>query len=539
MSACIFSTNLLKFNFTHHVNFYSQIFIFALIGLRVEGYEDENEALQVLKLIWEGIARKPKREIDEILGGLTHPVKQKRTSEKVQALQLQNLLYKHLDKLDVETHKIIRGLPNVINEQDTESIPTFEKPNQAQQLHKLISEYIVNVHAETQYMNKQDAKPKSCRYLKLQKFISDHIINMHDSNQGISEDGEQEKSKVSTLQNLIFECILSTRNISSSIMRQTSMSYPMLILAIEMGNSKFVVELIRRYPDLIWNVDDNNQTIFHHAVKHRREDIYNLLYEIGAMKDMIISHRDIKDNNMLHLVGKISEQKRLEDVSGVALQMQRELLWFQEVKNMIPHQYREEENEDGLTPQELFTMEHKHLVTLGEKWMKETASQCMVVATLIATIVFAVAFTVPGGYDQHNGMPIFHSKVTFMVFVIADAISLFSSSTSIIMFLSILTSRYAERDFLESLPNKLMVGLATLFLSIATMMVTFSVSFFVLYRKGLLWTPILISVFAMTPVLLYMVLQYGLFFDVFRSTYRSRYLFKPQKRVLYYKTPMF
>ncbi|KAJ0587872.1 putative PGG domain-containing protein [Helianthus annuus] len=184
-------------------------------------------------------------------------------------------------------------------------------------------------------------------------------------------------------------------------------------------------------------------------------------------------------------------------------------------------------------------MEHKHLVTLGEKWMKETGSQCMVVATLIATIVFAAAFTVPGGYDQQNGIPIFHSKATFMVFVIADAISLFSSSASIIMFLSILTSRYAERDFLESLPNKLMVGLATLFLSIATMMITFSVSFFVLYRKGLIWTPILISVFAMTPVLLYMLLQSGLFFDVFRSTYRSRYLFNPQKHVLYYKTPMF
>ncbi|GKE91133.1 ankyrin repeat-containing domain, PGG domain protein [Tanacetum coccineum] len=133
----------------------------------------------------------------------------------------------------------------------------------------------------------------------------------------------------------------------------------------------------------------------------------------------------------------------------------------------------------------------------------------MVVAALIATIVFAAAFTVPGGYDQDKGLPLFRSKAVFMVFVVADAISLLSSSASILMFLSILTSRYAERDFLESLPKKLMGGLATLFLSITTMTITFGVSFFILYNKGLLWTPILIGVLAVMPVLLYIKLQIG------------------------------
>lgn len=204
---------------------------------------------------------------------------------------------------------------------------------------------------------------------------------------------------------------------------------------------------------------------------------------------------------------------------------------------MIPPSYRERKNKDDLTPHELFTKEHKELVTQGEKWMKGTASQCMVVAALIATIVFAAAFTVPGGYDQDNGKPIFHSKATFVVFVVADAISLIASSASILMFLSILTSRYAERDFLESIPNKLMAGLATLFISISTMTLAFGVSFFVLYRKGFLWIPILIGVFAILPVILYMVLQYGLFFDVIRSTYRSRYIFKPKKHLLYFENP--
>ncbi|KAK1407913.1 hypothetical protein QVD17_39540 [Tagetes erecta] len=141
--------------------------------------------------------------------------------------------------------------------------------------------------------------------------------------------------------------------------------------------------------------------------------------------------------------------------------------------------------------------------------MKNTASQCMVVATLITNIVFAAAFTLPGGYNQNTGIPFFRKEPSLIIFVISDAVSLISSSTSILMFLSILTSRYAERDFLESLPKKLMFGLATLFLSInVTMMVAFSASFFVLYDKKVEWVPITITSLAGMPVILFAILQF-------------------------------
>ncbi|MFS8010314.1 hypothetical protein Hanom_Chr14g01295541 [Helianthus anomalus] len=54
---------------------------------------------------------------------------------------------------------------------------------------------------------------------------------------------------------------------------------------------------------------------------------------------------------------------------------------------------------------------------------------------------------------------------------------------------------------------------------------------------GLLWMPILICLFGVLPVLLYVYLHKGLLFDIIRSTYGSRYLFKPEKHVLYYKNP--
>nr|KAJ0189082.1 hypothetical protein LSAT_V11C800430900 [Lactuca sativa] len=410
--------------------------------------EKENEALQLLRIIWKDIAKKPKNQIDDIIRGPPDPIKQ---DDKL-----------HLGKED-----------------------------QALQLLKLISENIVKMPIE------------------IQKLVGS---------------GGGTTSKPIT-------------RMPSMVNVKRTYSSRILFLAAEMGNTKFVVELIRQYPDLIWKVNDNNQSVFHIAVKHRHEGIYNLLYEIGSMKDLITPLKDQNENNMLHLVGKSAKRKRLQDVSGVALQMQRELLWFKEVEAMIPPSYRERKNKDGLTPHELFTKEHKDLVSQGEKWMKGTASQCMVVAALIATIVFAAAFTVPGGYNQSDGIPIFHTTPTFIVFVVTDAISLFSSTASILMFLSILTSRYAERDFLESLPKKLMLGLTSLFLSITSMTIAFSVSFFVLYRKGLIWVPIVIGFLAVMPVFLFAWLQYPLLADVIHSTYGSRYLFRPRKLILYYKNP--
>lgn len=94
-----------------------------------------------------------------------------------------------------------------------------------------------------------------------------------------------------------------------------------LFCAAKAGNTRFIIKLIRSYPDLIWKVNDI-------AIKRRHANIYNLLYVIGSMKDMITPIKEKNGNNMLHLVSKTAKPKRLENVSGIALQMQRELFWF-------------------------------------------------------------------------------------------------------------------------------------------------------------------------------------------------------------------
>ena len=57
-------------------------------------------------------------------------------------------------------------------------------------------------------------------------------------------------------------------------------------------------------------------------------------------------------------------------------------------------------NSEGMTPREVFNKTHRELLKVGEEAMKETANSCMLVATLISTVVFAAALTVPGASNK-------------------------------------------------------------------------------------------------------------------------------------------
>nr|DAD43953.1 TPA_asm: hypothetical protein HUJ06_002183 [Nelumbo nucifera] len=316
----------------------------------------------------------------------------------------------------------------------------------------------------------------------------------------------------------------------SALLREPSRP---LFVAAELGIAEFIAVLLRDYPDLLWKVNSDNQSIFHTAVAHHQEKIFILIHDIGALKDLITSYVDGNNNNMLHLAGNLAPSSRLNTISGAALQMQREHQWFKEVEKVMQPLYMEMKNSEGKTPRTLFTEKHANLVKEGEKWMKDTASSCMIVATLIATVVFAAAFTVPGGNYDDKGIPVFLEVRSFIVFAISDALALFSSITSVLMFLSILTSRYAAEDFLETLPRRMVLGLTTLFVSIATMVIAFSATLFIVLRSRLDWIAIPIAILACVPVTMFALLQFPLFMDIIHSTHGFGIFYRPGKHMLY------
>ncbi|XP_062104570.1 uncharacterized protein LOC133815785 [Humulus lupulus] len=305
-----------------------------------------------------------------------------------------------------------------------------------------------------------------------------------------------------------------------------------LLDAAEVGNHDFLVALICSYHDLLWESDKERRTIFHIAVENRHAHIFRLIHEIGSMRDIIFSFKDSEGNNIFHLAAKLPTMERLNVVSGAALQMQRELIWFKEIENMMEPSLREKQNKQNETARVIFSKTHKNLLKEGESWMKKTAESCTIVAALIATVVFTVAFSVPGGNNSDTGFPIHIKHTSYTFFSLSNGVAMFSSSTSILMFLSILTSRYAESDFLRSLPKRLIIGLTSLFVSMATMTVAFCTAVFIAYRQGSMWIPILITALQLVPITLFLYLLYPLQLDIFYSTFYSHSLFKPCKRKL-------
>ncbi|KAF2309310.1 hypothetical protein GH714_001569 [Hevea brasiliensis] len=173
--------------------------------------------------------------------------------------------------------------------------------------------------------------------------------------------------------------------------------------AIKRGSFEFINELITCNPVIIWRGDKKGRTLFAHAITLRQEKIFNLIYRFGSRRRILIM-LDVFNNNYLHLAAKLSPSFQLDQVPGAALQMQRELQWFKGIEGMLPPKFGERLNENFLTPSALFTKEHKELVKEGERWMKNNTASCMVVAALIATVMFTTAFTAPGGNDQ-TGFP--------------------------------------------------------------------------------------------------------------------------------------
>ncbi|KAI4332615.1 hypothetical protein L6164_017509 [Bauhinia variegata] len=238
--------------------------------------------------------------------------------------------------------------------------------------------------------------------------------------------------------------------------------------AAKVGNFEFLAQLLSTYhpADLLWELDEEGRSIIHIAVLHRHAKIFNLIHKIGSIKDVIVTFEDTEENNLLHCAAMLAPSDQLNLISGAAFQMMNELMWFEEVKKVMQPSYIEKKNSSGLTPRELFSVEHQEPLKKAKSWMERTASSCMFISTVIATGVLSAAFSIPV-CDNNAGIPDYLKKPAFIIFAVSEATTLIFASSSTLIFLSILISRYAEKDFLSSLPLKLIFGLQALFISIS------------------------------------------------------------------------
>ncbi|XP_021775056.1 uncharacterized protein LOC110738905 [Chenopodium quinoa] len=117
--------------------------------------------------------------------------------------------------------------------------------------------------------------------------------------------------------------------------------WKLLFIAVEVGNTEFVTTILSSYPELIWKLNDEHQSILHVAVQYRREKIFRLVIEKDVVKDLLANCvNDINGNNILHLVGLLSPDicYGFRPSNSAFIVMHLEMLWFKAIEDLVqPH----------------------------------------------------------------------------------------------------------------------------------------------------------------------------------------------------------
>ncbi|XP_058205434.1 uncharacterized protein LOC131319266 isoform X3 [Rhododendron vialii] len=100
------------------------------------------------------------------------------------------------------------------------------------------------------------------------------------------------------------------------------------------GISEIIEEIILAFPLALYFMNLDKLNIFKYAILHRRECVFNLIYQVDAGW-RYITQVDYSLNNGLHLAARFGREQQINlkaNVAGAVLQMQREVQWFKEVE---------------------------------------------------------------------------------------------------------------------------------------------------------------------------------------------------------------
>ncbi|KAF4376457.1 hypothetical protein G4B88_017193 [Cannabis sativa] len=303
-----------------------------------------------------------------------------------------------------------------------------------------------------------------------------------------------------------------------------------ILIAAKNGVTELVEKILELFPVAIHDTNAEKKNIVLLAVEHRQPHVYKMLLKRKILKDSVFQQVDNKGNSALHLAAMLGDYKPWL-IPGAALQMQWEIKWYEVsfrsstpllyVKKSMPANFFVRYNHASKTAKDIFTETHTGLLKAGGEWLTSTSQSCSVVAALIATVAFATSTTVPGGNNEISGRPTLEDKPAFEVFAIASLVALCFSVTSVVMFLAILTSRYQERDFGGDLPRKLLMGLTSLFVSIASMLVSFCAGHFFVLQEKLKYAAFPVYAITCLPVSLFALAQFPLYFDLIWANFKK------------------
>ncbi|KAL6339461.1 hypothetical protein AAG906_032996 [Vitis piasezkii] len=294
-----------------------------------------------------------------------------------------------------------------------------------------------------------------------------------------------------------------------------------ILAAAENGVIEMVEKILQVFPMTIHDRDDTWKNIVLVAVESRQEHIYDFLLKRKSDvvdKDLAFRERDKNGNTALHTAAKL---ENLAYMPISMLQLQREVKWYEHVKNTLPTNFYIGRNEDEKSALQVFTETHGQLLDKSKEWLNSTCNSCSFLAALISTVAFASSATVPGGVDQDTGDPIFQHDLAFKFFAMSSLVALCSSFISLLLFFAIITSKYDYKGFSNNLPRNLILGLTSLFVSMAAMLLCFCSGHFLMLDDHLKYAAIPVYTPTFLIVTYFVLQQFPSYFVLLRATFKK------------------
>ncbi|KAF2322296.1 hypothetical protein GH714_010668 [Hevea brasiliensis] len=234
-------------------------------------------------------------------------------------------------------------------------------------------------------------------------------------------------------------------------------------IASKKGHVNVITELLKHWPYPTELLSREGQNILHVAAKSGKNNVVKYILETPAL-EKLLNARDINGNTPLHLAAMHShpavvisltwEKKKninllnnenltaydaTPTVSGQGPRMQYVLtncaLWSAGAKQSLDLKIHKQKGKGS-----------NYQKAPATQWLKEWVGMLLMVETLVATVTFTAAFTVPGGYNgsenPDKGMATMLNGHMFRLFVVCSNMAFYSSIISIFSMFWTVTSDY-------------------------------------------------------------------------------------------------
>ncbi|KAF2309465.1 hypothetical protein GH714_002802 [Hevea brasiliensis] len=237
-------------------------------------------------------------------------------------------------------------------------------------------------------------------------------------------------------------------------------------------------EIISKRPDCCKLTDTEGKNVLHYAVYSRHEEVLKAILEKSSLISLIIE-KDNNGNTPVHVFKALNLPlssfildgdtdafilwKKLYCSLPEDFTIENSLLWSNEDHFKVTKRHPERKTEMAKKREEQIILQ-----------LEKAKDSHLVAAALVATVTFAAAFTLPGGYisdekDSGKGTPILIKNSAFKAFIISDALAMALSTSSVFIYFIMVMLGYGPKYYwLIKLPSGYLPCMGAMVVAFAT-----------------------------------------------------------------------